>query len=206
MRLFVISHGLARYCLSVWRTLAGDGRWIHPGAWRFRIDELGKPYARLEEGGAGADALPLYNLSHTRGAAVVAVMRACHPGDRLGVDVESKARTMKAVPLAERYFAKEEVADVIATGDATRANARFIRYWTLKEAYLKATGAGLTKPLASFAFKPSEKGAELLYDKTRDGSPDWKFFSMEFENEYRVSLAVSRRKRENESHVPVFRK
>lgn len=84
-----------------------------------------------------------FSLSHTRSLVAVAVGR----GLALGVDVEPIDRVAAVTDIAARYFAPAEAA--LVRGEGRRA---FLRLWTLKEAYLKATGEGLARPLRSFAF------------------------------------------------------
>ena len=87
-----------------------------------------------------------FSLSHTRGLAACAVGRPY----ALGIDAEAW-RTPAPIELASRYFAPTEVRLLIARAPAERPST-FYRLWTLKEAYLKATGQGLAAPLDSFAF------------------------------------------------------
>src|SRR5690606_35000212 len=88
-----------------------------------------------------------FNLSHTRGMAVLAVTRA----GEVGVDVESVQRRVELLALSERYFAASEHRRIAQlSGPAQRE--QFFRVWTLKEAYLKACGLGLRIALDSFAF------------------------------------------------------
>ena len=179
--LFAMAHALTRIALSKW--MAGrQGMRVDPTAWRFAADHLGKPRALLP--GSTVEP-PLFSLSHTRGAALAAVAA----GGRLGADMENIDRQIRALPLAKRFFAREECADVASQLNDSSARERFILYWTLKEAYLKALGFGLTKPLASFAFAPAEKAARLLYD--RDGiDGEWRFSAFTLPGGRRVALAI----------------
>jgi 4'-phosphopantetheinyl transferase len=85
------------------------------------------------------------NLSHTHDLAAVAMTL-----DReVGVDIEWIAR---AAPfeVMERFFAPSERADVIAAPPSLRS-MRFYDFWTMKEAYMKATGQGFSLDPVSFA-------------------------------------------------------
>lgn len=85
-----------------------------------------------------------FNISHTRGLVACALAWE-RP---LGIDVEHVDRKVDFVPLARRYFAAPEIAELEAReGEAKRR--RFFELWTIKEAYLKARGAGLSLPLSS---------------------------------------------------------
>jgi 4'-phosphopantetheinyl transferase len=132
--LFTVAHALVRSALS--RAAA-----VAPADWRFQAGAHGRP--RIA--GPVVDDLD-FNLAHSEGIAVCLVAR----GVALGVDVES---LLRAAPLevAERYFAPAEVA-ALARLPAARQPRRFFELWTLKEAYVKARGLGLTLPLDGFAF------------------------------------------------------
>ena len=71
-------------------------------------------------------------------------------GRDVGVDVEDLNRRPVEPGLVARYFAPSEVKaiDVGAPG----WEQRFLNYWTLKEAYLKARGLGISVHLADVAF------------------------------------------------------
>ena len=77
-----------------------------------------------------------FNLAHTHGLVVLAAGRVAG----VGVDVEALGKRVR-LEVAERYFSAAEVAELSALPVDARA-ARFLRLWTLKESYLKATGQG----------------------------------------------------------------
>lgn len=114
-----------------------------PGAVRFSIDSGGKP--RLD---AAWNAMPLsFNLSHSRGRALVAVTL----GREIGVDLERLRRDLPIDRLASRFFSPREIAALRSTPEELRP-AAFFACWTRKEAFVKATGAGIFRqPLQSFA-------------------------------------------------------
>jgi 4'-phosphopantetheinyl transferase len=135
-RTYVISHAFLRDVLSRYVDVA-------PTAWKFSRTDHGRP-----EIDAPAAARSLrFNLSHTRGGALVGVVEQCD----LGVDIESAARETSCVELADRYFSPSEVAELHRL-PVERQRARFFEYWTLKEAYIKARGLGLAIPLDRFSY------------------------------------------------------
>jgi 4'-phosphopantetheinyl transferase len=132
-----------------------------PVDWRFVEGVRGKP--SIEDGGALR-----FNLSHTRGLLALAVML-----DReVGVDVEEVEPRDPGVP--ERFFASEE-ARAVRTASAESKDRLFARYWTLKEAYIKAHGDGLAIPLQSFRFELDDP-VRILFRDAADGRTDeWWF-------------------------------
>jgi 4'-phosphopantetheinyl transferase len=123
-----------------------------PAGLRFRYGPHGKP----------ALAPPLewlhFNLAHSQDLAVVAVARR-----PVGVDVE-RVRPLADGPLAlaARTFAPGEVAALRAAPQSQQLD-EFFRYWTCKEAYVKARGAGLSLPFDQFTVElPPHAAPRLL--------------------------------------------
>jgi len=69
---------------------------------------------------------------------------------RLGVDIEKIRGDVDTASLAERFFSLRERAGLQALPDRLRVPG-FFACWTRKEAVLKATGDGLSFPLADFS-------------------------------------------------------
>lgn len=136
-RTYVLSHALVRSTLSSFAN-------VDPAAWRFEANAHGKP--RIV-GPAGCEDLR-FNLSHTRGGAVCGVVR----GAEVGVDVETLDRATDHLGLCERYFSRSETA-ALRAAPAERQRELFFRFWTLKEAYIKARGLGLSIPLDAFSYE-----------------------------------------------------
>ncbi|MDP3589874.1 MAG: 4'-phosphopantetheinyl transferase superfamily protein [Methylobacter sp.] len=79
-----------------------------------------------------------FNLSHSADAMVIAVGLNC----QLGVDIEfCKSRTSLA-GLVDKCFAEEEIAYWNKLPEAQQIS-EFYRFWTRKEAFVKATGRGI---------------------------------------------------------------
>jgi 4'-phosphopantetheinyl transferase len=73
------------------------------------------------------------------------------------VDTETADRETDALDLAARFFAPAEAARLATLPEPARS-LEFLRIWTLKEAFVKALGLGMSLPLNRFAFgaAPSE--------------------------------------------------
>ena len=159
---------------------------VAPGAWRFRANRHGCPSVDTPLDQRGLS----FNLSHTDGAAIVALTGAGRP---VGVDVEDVQRNSRTVEIAERFFAPSEVLALRAL-PATQQRARFFDYWTLKEAYIKARGMGLALPLKGFAFdvEGGEGSPTIAFAETIDDDPTrWWFWQGWLTPRHRVSLAVA---------------
>ena len=134
---FLVSHALVRSALSL------HVPWVSPEMWQFRQSRFGRPFISFPEECSDWR----FSLSHCQGLA--ACMVAC--GVDVGVDVESLDRQADMEAIARQFFAKNEIELLRQTPDASRQTV-FIRLWTLKEAYLKARGTGLSTPLSHCAF------------------------------------------------------
>ncbi|HEX6395836.1 MAG TPA: 4'-phosphopantetheinyl transferase superfamily protein [Steroidobacteraceae bacterium] len=115
---------------------------IRPAEWRFERGAHGRPGLAPAFAATGLN----FNVAHAAGLVVVAVGRVA----RLGVDVEALDKRVP-IPVARRYFSPPEVAALDALAPEARAR-RFLRLWTLKEAYLKAVGEGLAGGLDRMTF------------------------------------------------------
>jgi 4'-phosphopantetheinyl transferase len=172
---FIAAHALLRCMLS---EEAGPA----PEEWRFQQADGGKPEIDRSMGQDGLQ----FSLSHARGLVACAVTRRC----ALGIDVEYYARPIPAIGLAERFFARSE-AEWLASQPAADRNRMFCRLWTLKEAYLKATGQGLAIPLNSFFFTLDPISVAFTAAQTESGQ-DWQFAERDPCTGHALSLAVRR--------------
>jgi len=170
---YLLAHGLLRLALA-------HDSGVAAAAWELG-DTGGQPQLR---GPAGAPA-PRVSLSHTAGLVACAIADA-----DVGVDVEDRERRVALVDLADRYFAAAEAADVRARGDADR-RARFFEYWTLKEAYAKARGAGLSLPLDQIRFAiDGDATVAELGPALADRGGDWTFVRARPTARHQLAAAV----------------
>lgn len=127
----------------------------------------GKPGLRAPYDESGLE----FNLSHSGHylACAVAWRRD------VGVDVESLASACDAESIAAIYYSPAEQADLARLSGAAR-HARFLYYWTLKEAYLKARGGSLDGQLDAIHFEPHEDGTVMVRDDfDKDADDHWGF-------------------------------
>ena len=92
-----------------------------------------------------ADAALDFNVSHTRGIALIGIGDTLPAGMRIGVDVEHSQRQVNADGLARKFLSENEQTRLAPmTADERRHD--FLRLWTCKEAMSKATGDALSAP------------------------------------------------------------
>jgi 4'-phosphopantetheinyl transferase len=146
------------------RTLVGRALGVGPTGWTWREGARGRPEIADEDAGLH------FNLAHSGGVVACALSR----GGEVGVDVEPRDRPGLDPRIVDRFCAPDEVADIRRAGPEGWRD-QFLKYWTLKEAYLKARGLGLAVPLADLCFQlaPSPRLACL---RTLEGeSTSWAF-------------------------------
>jgi len=129
---FVASRALLRIILASY--LGEDAKSLE-----FSYSKKEKP--SLAGTHAGGDVA--FNLSHSAGVALFAFNR----GRQIGVDVEQVRRDSDTEAIARRFFSGHEQKQLAALPSEERVEA-FFRCWTRKEAYIKATGDGLSLPLS----------------------------------------------------------
>jgi len=172
---FLLSRVLVRSVLSHYA--GNDLR-----AWEFTRNAYGKPSVSAPAG------MPFeFNLSHTAGLVVCAVSL----GRDLGVDVEDLRAASDNLHLARRYFAAAEAAALEALPPEEQPVA-FLRFWTLKEAFIKARGMGLSIPLNDFAFSLHKDRPPTISLKPhdRENPDDWQFAALRLESRYQLAVAV----------------
>jgi 4'-phosphopantetheinyl transferase len=154
---------------------------VAPADWRFESNQHGKPAI------ANPLAQPLFfNLSHTQNLAALAVTRLA----AVGVDVEKIKPVEQVRGLAERCFADSEIQYVFS-GEKSALMWRFFKLWTLKEAYIKARGCGLSLSLQSVVFAPQAHPLEVDFDPSHDHPSEWSFRNWEVGSDHLLSLAIN---------------
>lgn len=121
---------------AVLRQLAGLALNLEPSAVSFGYSPQGKPF--LDR----ADSDLSFNVAHCTGLVVIALTRI-RP---VGVDVEWVDGRTDWSLLADRVFSSNEL-EILRALPESQQRAAFFNGWTRKEAYLKATGEGLTEEL-----------------------------------------------------------
>lgn len=140
---YLISRALLRTVLADYCNLA-------PEKISFCVNAYGKP----ELSNSDRQEAIQFNTAHTSGLTVCVVTR----GNDIGVDVESHAESRSVLNMADDYFSTLELQALNGRADDQQLDY-FYRYWTLKEAYIKGRGEGLTIPLQDFSVVLDEQGA-----------------------------------------------
>ncbi len=135
------------------RRLLGAYLYRDPAELRFVYNEFGRPAL------ADVFAAPglRFNLSHADNLCLIAVT-----WDRdIGVDLEATTKPLDVMALAAQFYSTAEVAALRALTPEERRRAFYI-VWTQKEAFIKAMGDGLSRPLDSFDVSPQRRARGSL--------------------------------------------
>lgn len=171
-----VTRGLARALLARYRG-------VEPASLAFTAGEHGKPDL-LDAGDLR------FNLSNTEGLVACLVAR----GREVGVDVEALDRRVDARGVAHRFFSPRETDDLFALPEE-RHHRRFLCYWTLKEAYIKACGQGLAIPLDHFSYllDHADQIQGIEFSPQRDDDPArWHFEQFDPGPRHLLALALQR--------------
>jgi 4'-phosphopantetheinyl transferase len=170
-------------CRSALRGLLA--RYLEIPAVEIRFDYLrsGKPQLAGEQNPCGLQ----FNVSHSAGIALVAVGSK----RRLGVDIEKIRGDVDTAALAERFFSLRERAGLRALPDHLRVPG-FFACWTRKEAFLKATGDGLSFPLADFSVTTHPDVDPALEEIRGDteAREQWSLADLNVLDGYRAAVAL----------------
>jgi len=124
-----------------------------------------------------------FNLSHSGGLAVFTFSQ----GHEVGIDIEKKRHIPNVLEIAKKHFTPEETEalKIYATKRPNLLEEAFLSLWTRKEAWLKAIGTGLQRPLDTFCVSGPETPPNLF---SINGDPEeankWWMSSYEPNSEY----------------------
>lgn len=124
-----------------------------------------------------------FNIAHSGDWIVCG---ACDHG-RIGVDVE-RVQPID-LNIAKLYFAENEVAFLLQQPQDKRLHC-FYRFWTLKEAYIKAKGSTFLIPLCQFWFDLENKNNPSFHRKERQDQTQWTFHSLDIDSEHIFSACL----------------
>ena len=170
-RLFRVAHTLLRETL---------GRYLdqHPATLKFVAESHGRPEL--------TDRQLRFNLTHTNGlvACVVTSKADC------GVDAEPSDRRSDYQLVAKNVFTDAERDAIAARPEAERPH-QFFQFWTLKEAYIKARGQGLSLPLKEISFDVGQPEPTVQFGPPIGDDPAaWRFWSGMASTRHQYGVAV----------------
>jgi 4'-phosphopantetheinyl transferase len=172
---FIGARGLLREILALYLNAS-------PGRMSFGYGAHGKPFL------AGKHNTLRFNMSHSRDEMLLAVAHM----REVGVDVEDVRNIGPAV---------DELGDTVLSEPEKQALARFrgedrhtifLRFWTLKEAFIKADGRGVSLPLERIDVSAPEGRVAVLNEATGEWrtSSRWELRTLALVPGYVAALAA----------------
>ncbi|MEH1837037.1 MAG: 4'-phosphopantetheinyl transferase HetI [Nostoc sp.] len=159
---------------GILRTILGCYLGIESSQVQFNYQHRGKPVLA----DTFADSGLAFNLSHSQGLGLCAV----NCTRQIGIDLEY-IRPMSVEALAKRFFLPREY-EMLRSLSLNQQQKVFFRYWTCKEAYLKATGDGLAQlEQVEVSLTPTEPAKLQITE-------DWSLFELVPANNYVAAVAV----------------
>jgi 4'-phosphopantetheinyl transferase len=170
-REYLATHALARTALARYCDIAA-------GDLRFAANRHGKPALEPDCG-------VRFNLSNSGGLVVCLVGEGAV---EVGVDVEPYARADQITNVGHKVFSPAEWAQLEGLPPADLLD-RSLSLWTLKEAYIKARGVGMSLPLdrISFLFEGEDRARLELDSELGDDARRWWFCLLDYA-EHRVAV------------------
>lgn len=112
-----------------------------------------------------------FSLSHSGHWAVLALGKV----EMIGIDIEHIKSTRNLISIAEHYYHPDELARLQSLPSSEQQDY-FYRLWTLKEAFFKALGTGISAGLEKLSFELEGDAITASIDERLDaeGTP-WQF-------------------------------
>jgi len=175
-KLYLTSHVLTRGLLA---QVLG----YMPHELTFTTNTWGRP----ELSGTAADSGVRFSVSYAPG--LVACALSLHAD--IGVDVEYELRDVAIDSAIQRVCSVSERAALMRLA-ASEQRTRFFELWTLKEAYGKALGRGLTASLSSVSFdiKHPDRVQAHFAEGVRERAEDWTFVQRALPPAHRIAVAL----------------
>ena len=172
---FIAGRGMLR------RLLAGYGG-TQPDSLEFTYGPQGKP--ALSGSAAGLQ----FNVAHSGDLVLVAVTRS----GVVGVDVEEVRTLADCEELVARFFSADECSKFRGL-PAEEKPAAFFNLWTRKEAWLKATGEGITHLLnqVEVSFLPSEPARLIRLPIKHRNTNSWSLYELAPKPGFAAALAIA---------------
>lgn len=163
---FLIGHGMLRIVLSQYLQK-------YPESIIFSENKYGKihmPQSNVS-----------FNISHSGNKVVLAFAKEM----QIGVDIERMGVIEDYAQIAKKFFLPQESKLICSQTDAAKGMEYFYKIWTVKEAYVKAIGCGLSRSLKTF--EVLEAGSVVDYSNNQK----YNYYSRRLKDNYICSLIVT---------------
>jgi 4'-phosphopantetheinyl transferase len=165
------------------RTVLGSYLNAEPAQLDFTYSPRGKPALKIPSGHGTLH----FNVAHSKDLILIALARAC----AVGVDVEWIHPISDIEDIATRFFTNREAGELTALPHDERMTA-FFSLWTRKEAYLKATGDGISEMLkdVEISFLPEKPAQVLAISGNAQAAERWTLLNLAPASGFAAALAA----------------
>lgn len=174
---YLVAHALVRTVLSRYADIA-------PSAWRFSHGEHGRP----EISNPNVPTLR-FNLTHTTGlvGCVVTLDNDC------GIDVETIVERHHPLQVARRMFSETEYRRLQELNGREHLEY-FFKQWTLREAYVKARGIGISFPTRKLCFDIADETNIRVefHPELGDRNENWQLALLRLTPRHIAAVAIGR--------------
>ena len=154
---FLLSRALLRRVLG---NISGEA----PESLQFQVEESGKP--RLLE-------VPELRFSLSHSGQWIALTVSCESD--IGVDIEQPVRPRNFLRIANHYFHPDEQS-LLTSSPPELLPVHFYRLWTMKEAFFKGRGTGISEGLSRINLAGFHLGQGIQLAEDLPGAADpWQF-------------------------------
>ncbi|MGT2551889.1 4'-phosphopantetheinyl transferase family protein [Acinetobacter geminorum] len=187
-RLFLISRVLVK-------TVLADKLGISPHEVNIQLYPNGKPFVQSSKA-------VYFNLTHSADVIILAVTEE----GEIGVDIEQVDREFEwrrvdsvLAPIEIEWIKKNELTDPF------NVYQRFFQIWTLKEAYIKCTGEGMSRHLKKLNFHVLPEHIQFL-DSTNDAqkTEEYYFESYIYDCDFIFSICLQQSLAQESFHLDCF--
>ena len=170
--IFLLSRVMLRDILSFYLK-------ISPEDVRFSKNEYGKPFILNE-----SKESIYFNLSHSNNCVALAISNT----SSVGVDIEYFNRDIEINSIIDYYFSKKE-KKYLSYFDETQKKHNFYKMWTLKEAYIKSRGIGLSEEIIkNLDFYIKRDQFDKLYFIEQHYSAHLSYITKSILDSYKISI------------------
>ena len=174
---YLIAHTLLRHTLSKYAD-------IPPAGWTFTQGTHGRPAISNPE-------LPAicFNLTHTSGLVGCVVTL----GNDCGIDAEALSSRHDLRGVAKRMFSVDESRELQQLKGSRQLDYFFTR-WTLREAYVKALGIGISFPTRKlyFTIGADDRIQVTFKPELEDNAEHWQFRLIRPTPEHIAAIAINK--------------
>ena len=162
---YVCNHRFVRNVLAAYLN-------ILPAEIKFGVTDLGKPYIENID--------LFFNVSHSKNQALLAISK----DGEVGVDIEYMKDLQDAVTFSNYSFSEQEKAMIFKNGQIDKDV--LFTFWTFKEAYIKATGTGLSVDISKINLADFYTNEVLKF-----GDNTWALKRLQADEGYKAAFAIA---------------